>query len=357
MQDKKGLEHLVDALERCENLPSLSTVAVRLIRLCKDEDINLAEVSAAVTQDPALVVNLLRTVNSAFYGLRQEVRSVSHALTLLGPKAIRTLALSFSLAADLKGREVPQIEAIWRHGILRSASARRLAKMEGRPDTEEVFLTALLQGVGVLALLRTIGSSYGALLDRADGDHLLLAKLEQSQLGTTHTEVAAWLLDRWGLPETYSTAIVEARGLDVAWQNDWKKARQDGREEELAPALGQGLVDRGDVGIAAYCAVAARVADVWFASELSTRLADARAFAAHHLGLTGDGFTELFDALEEEVRAVFEVYDAPRTSGGEDAGRQAAGLLKIMSDAKDVLGSMLFATAPQRNGRHRKVRR
>ena len=50
---------------------------------------------------------LVRLVNSAVFGLRNEVRTVPHALALLGLNAVRTLALSFSLVRDLRKHYAP----------------------------------------------------------------------------------------------------------------------------------------------------------------------------------------------------------------------------------------------------------
>src|SRR5690242_2567368 len=95
-------EQLMEQIRQCPTLPSLPRVAVEIIKLTEDADAAIPAMARIVSQDPALVAKVLRTVNSSFYGLSHTISSVEHALVVLGLDGVKTLVLSFSLVSGLK---------------------------------------------------------------------------------------------------------------------------------------------------------------------------------------------------------------------------------------------------------------
>ena len=192
-----------ERLEKCSNLPSLPAVALQVLKLCQGEDLDLGQIAKVITNDPALSAKMLRLVNSPSYGLRQQVKTISHALALLGVNAVRTLALSFSLASDLRRKSQPGLDltAYWKRSALSAVAGRELAAANKMAAIkEEAFLAALLQDIGRLALARVAPDLYGPLSQRAGGDHVVLEMLERGELGADHAEVGQWLTTTWNLP-------------------------------------------------------------------------------------------------------------------------------------------------------------
>src|SRR5262245_29319285 len=111
---------LKERLERCASLPTLPALAMRVLSLCQDEDLNLPEIARAIGMDPALSAKILRIANSPLSGLRTEVKSIPHALTLLGVNTVKTLALSFSLANNLQKSAGKNLDYkyYWKRSIL-----------------------------------------------------------------------------------------------------------------------------------------------------------------------------------------------------------------------------------------------
>lgn len=190
-------------LQSCPTLPSLPAVAVQVMRLCQTENLDLAAIAKAITNDPALAAKILRLVNSPGYGLSQQVTTVSHAVALLGVNTVRTLALSFSLAGDLRKRPQTGIDlrSYWKRSLLSAVAARELALALAVPHLkEEAFLGGLLQDIGRLALLAMDAPAYAQIMAQPSDDHLGLAANEQKALGCDHAEVGRWLTEQWSLP-------------------------------------------------------------------------------------------------------------------------------------------------------------
>lgn len=70
-------------------MQSNRTVFLRLLAAVSRPELDWKEVEEIIKADPVLYLRLLRYLNSALFGLRDEIRSVDQALTLLGENEIR----------------------------------------------------------------------------------------------------------------------------------------------------------------------------------------------------------------------------------------------------------------------------
>lgn len=276
-------------LERCSTLPTLPAVAVRVLNLCQSDDLDLKQIADAICQDPALSAKVLRLVNSPAFGLRQEVRTVPHALALLGLNAVRTLALSFSLVRDLRKGQQSGLQAYWKRSIVAAVAARELANALRFPAPDEAFLGALLQDIGVLALGRVAGRDYEQVAARAGDDHALLAALEVEAFGADHAAVGGWMVESWRLPRPLCHAVLRSHGdqaaLDTGLPEDVRK-------------------------LGAIVRVAALVADIWGAGDPGARATVARQVASAELGLDPVTFENVLTrtaATVPTVGALFEL--------------------------------------------------
>jgi diguanylate cyclase (GGDEF)-like protein len=195
-----------EKLARCADLPSMPAVAIQILDLCQRDEPDIAEVAKLISSDPALSAKILRLTNSPMYGLKCEVRTVSHAICLLGLSAVRPLALSFSLVKGLQDKDRKALTWFWKRSLLSAVAARELAAVTGYRLSEEAFMGALLQDIGILALRQLAGMEYSTLA-RSGTRHSILAEGERALFGEDHASLGAWLAERWKLPTTLSTAI------------------------------------------------------------------------------------------------------------------------------------------------------
>ncbi|WP_428389821.1 sensor domain-containing diguanylate cyclase [Mucisphaera sp.] len=201
------MPRLVRRVIASSNIPTLPAVAMRLLELGRSPDVGVNEVAGVIRLDPALTARLLEVVNSARYGLRQQVESVDHAAALLGLNGLRSLALGFSLMPVLKeaAEKMPALETVWRRSVIAAAAAQELAKASGQ-EAETLFPAALLQDLGVLALLAELRDRYLRLLSKSQA-YSDLHLTERNNLRTDHAEVGGALAQSWGFPESLKNAI------------------------------------------------------------------------------------------------------------------------------------------------------
>ena len=143
---------IIDRIRTADNLPSLSTVAMEILALCRDEDASTTSIGEIVQQDAALTAKLLKTVNSPFFGMPREVASPHQAITLLGVRTVKQLALSFSLV-DTIGTDQKcdfDYQGYWRRSLTSAAAARLLGMALDPTMAEEAFAGGLLSELGMV---------------------------------------------------------------------------------------------------------------------------------------------------------------------------------------------------------------
>ena len=204
-----SLDQIKQRLNLCERLPTLPAVAAELLNQFRETEVNLHKAAALIERDPALTASVLRFVNSPYWGIRKEIKTISHAIALLGINAVHTLALSFSLVRGLRegGRGGFDFNRYWKRSLFCAAASRAFGASKGIPELENLFLAGLLQDIGMLALQALATNEYGAISETAGHDHSRLIELERRIIGADHAQIGSWLAEQWGLPEEYIQAI------------------------------------------------------------------------------------------------------------------------------------------------------
>lgn len=201
---------LLDEILACQSLPSLPAIAVQVLELTSDQNVSMDELAQLIQTDQAMAAKILRTVNSSFYALRERCTTIRKALVMLGLSPVKSLVLGFSLVNSIDMDEDSAFDyvAYWRRGLYTAAAAKSVADLAGYTDTaDECFLSGLLQDIGMIALLQTLGDRYLDLVLSTEGDHSKLVAAELNELEVQHPDIGATLAERWRLPEELTVPI------------------------------------------------------------------------------------------------------------------------------------------------------
>jgi len=185
------------------SLPSLPTVAIRLLELSRDVDSSIADVVTTVKQDPAISAKILKAANSSLFSFTAPIASIDRAVTLLGTNTVRSLTLSFSLVDESMtvGPIAEHYQAYWIRSVVQASAAEMLAE-DLHQASSEFFLAGLLLDVGVLAMLRTIPKEYMDVMNQAQETRQPVVLVEQEVLGINHADIGARLLETWNVPKS-----------------------------------------------------------------------------------------------------------------------------------------------------------
>ncbi|MDR0496536.1 MAG: HDOD domain-containing protein, partial [Treponema sp.] len=77
-----------------KNMPSLPTSVTKVMEICNNPQTSPADLNQVISLDPVLMGRVLKLINSAYYGLGQQVKSLARAIIMLGMNTVKNLALS-----------------------------------------------------------------------------------------------------------------------------------------------------------------------------------------------------------------------------------------------------------------------
>ena len=185
-------------------LPTMPTVAKRLIEmLCKEEK-ETNELCQLISQDPALTARLLQIANSALYSFSSEVTSIRHAVVLLGQDEIIQLAISTLLSKlfltvpkELKGHA----ERLWKHCLATAFIAKDFDSDIQEPD---LYTLGILHDIGWLIIMSQAPRLFLTMFEENPSS---LEGLEEDW-GIDHQYWGAKLLEKWALPEPFQVTAL-----------------------------------------------------------------------------------------------------------------------------------------------------
>jgi diguanylate cyclase (GGDEF)-like protein len=179
------------------------------VELARLDEPDFPAIIETIKTDVAISGKILKTTNSALFGLRTRVSSIEGAVPILGSRLVRTLVLSFSLARDQRGRSESDrrwYQQIWRGSVVQASMAEALAMRDPAQDSATWFLAGLLQDIGRLAMLSTLSTAYRSGVLQTD-DPRSLVEVERESFGFTHVDVSVELCRRWNLEPSLIDAI------------------------------------------------------------------------------------------------------------------------------------------------------
>lgn len=192
-------------------LPSIPAVYYRLIKIINDQDSSMSKAAALIEQDTGMSAKVLQLVNSAFFGLRQQVTSIAQAVPLLGLDTMKSLVAWFQLATQFSNVTQAGIlqDKMQQHCMLTARYAQVLANHLGfdRYDIDDIFTSGLLHEVGVLILANAFPREYLKISSGPYDQKYSLTRSEINTFGVTHAEVGAYLLALWGFREQAVEAV------------------------------------------------------------------------------------------------------------------------------------------------------
>ncbi len=217
-------ENLKKLISRLNKLPSLPTLYTAIMEEIQSPQTSVEKVGTIIERDPSMCAKILQMVNSAFFGVRQNITNPVQATSFLGVETIKDLALAMKLFAQFNSQILKELGmgSLWDHSAATALYARTIARHENQDKkmTGNSFTAGILHDIGKLVLTENFPKPYYDAIRRSISHAEVLQDAEKSVFGVSHAEVGAYLLGIWGLPDK----VIEA----VAYHHQPMKAMTSG---------------------------------------------------------------------------------------------------------------------------------
>jgi HD-like signal output (HDOD) protein len=186
-QGSRGLKRQ-DRKALLARIPAFPPIVLRLLNLLSRDEVEIRDLIALISSDPAFSAQVLRLANSPLFGFRAQIDSLQWALLLLGLRRVRALTLTVATANHMKAAlKIEELSRCWRHmlacALLTEELARSCSVFEDR-----AYTAGLMHDLGRLGLLLAYPAEYAEMLRDADRNALDVLDCERESLGVDHCE-------------------------------------------------------------------------------------------------------------------------------------------------------------------------
>ena len=192
-------------------IPSLPSATFLIVKAAGDPNVSLQKLSRLVAREPSFTIHLLRSANSARFGMGKEIRTVQAATIKLGARSVRNLAVTQAVRNATATLDLGDFDGnqFWEDSLRRAVTCRILSATAGYEDPLEAFTVGLIQDIGVLFLAYLYPERSGAIQEiRTHAGHRRIEE-ERRICGGDHTKMFETIAKNWRFPPDLVQAIVQ----------------------------------------------------------------------------------------------------------------------------------------------------
>jgi putative nucleotidyltransferase with HDIG domain len=223
-----------------DDLPPFPWVAKRLMATVSKEDVDIHEVGKLIAGEPVFATRVLQLANSPLFALQRQVRTISHAIILLGLDRVK--AITFTRALEdfvTPALSIKALRMCWQNCLAGALLAEKLARA-ARMDADFAYVAGLLRDIGRLALLVKYPEPYSNLLAVSSEQKFDLMLVERELFDIDHCEAGAWLIQQLPFPPELEDII--ARHHQPLDHDSFRTLHLVQSADRLADALGFGVL-------------------------------------------------------------------------------------------------------------------
>lgn len=188
-------------------LPVFNPVALELLQLLGDPDIDFDVIINTINKDQALSIQILRMANSPVYAGRAKSDTIKESVNRLGARQITNLAMAASQAA-LHASDNPVVSGVmqdlWLHSHACAIGCRSLAINTGHRElSDQAYVAGLLHDIGKLYLLKA--------MERISTNAVTSFELDRETLvdvfSDMHVEQGCRIMNHWDIPSVYYNIV------------------------------------------------------------------------------------------------------------------------------------------------------
>lgn len=190
-----------DVVKKLDNLPTSSPAVTKLISIIDNPTTTRDDVLHLLALDQVLFANAFKYANSAALGACRKLESLTEIVDVLGFNVLKSIAVLTAL------HNVSNNKELWFNGIFIAIAAKKIALKLNKDANfcDDIFMATMMQQYGLFAIIHFYPDQYQEIDTNLD----FYQKLEQetTRFGYNHLNLAAKVLETWGLPKKVISII------------------------------------------------------------------------------------------------------------------------------------------------------
>ena len=192
-------------------------VLASIVNLSDGSDMSFAQLDRLVKSDQNMAALILKAANSSLYSRGNEIRTLQHAISMLGFQIVRSLAMAAASKTLFQAGNYTRFKKfVWEHSIVTAMIARELAqKLDMKDHQEEAFIAGLLHDIGKVIMNVLDRKKYIQVIDMATTQNIAFADAETKLFGYNHLDLGGMAVTEWKLPGIYKTILSYHDGIHL----------------------------------------------------------------------------------------------------------------------------------------------
>lgn len=202
------LEARAEEFVRTLGIPGCPEVLARISREVHARTPDVRKIADHVSRDAAAAGGILKTVNSAGYGLRSPARSVQQAIGYLGLDRTALLLAGLLLRKAFAHSNHPAMVRFWQDSTQLADTAAFLARALKAAERDEAHTFGLFRDAGSAVLIGRFPDYADVIAACEENEAATRTDHEKARFGADHAVIGAVLARDWHLPDEMSDAIL-----------------------------------------------------------------------------------------------------------------------------------------------------
>ena len=196
------------------SLPPLPKLISQIQQIMNSEEMNITKVAELIKGDPALVAQILKVVNSAYYSLPKDIADIKFAIAYLGLNDVYRIVLSIAAVNSLNIKAENELNEFWAHSYFSALCAKYFAKKyHPHLAQDELWSAAILHDIGKLIYLKFFPEHYRGLKKYSRDNGCLFSEAETHYSVHSSAYFGSLLCEHWRLAPKIRDAC-SSHGLD-----------------------------------------------------------------------------------------------------------------------------------------------
>lgn len=199
-------------------IPPQPELLLKITRELEKDEPDIAVVTKSISEDVFLSASVLRLLNSPYFGMRFEIKSVHHAITLLGMDQIYNLVASvvFRKSMETDGFTMPRY---WDNATDVARLSGFLARQIGIATPDQAYTVGLFFDCGIPVMARQFDNYKDILKKQNTEDLKVYTEMEDQCFKTNHAVIGYYVIRSWGLPKVLRDACLLHHDLEYIRQD------------------------------------------------------------------------------------------------------------------------------------------
>jgi putative nucleotidyltransferase with HDIG domain len=189
-----------ELVKEIKNLKPIPAVIHQILEVVDQPDSSMSQIADIIQYDPAVTADVLKTCNSAYFGLRQPAESIKDAVSLLGIDQVLEIVLMKSGSKVLGGKQEGyglHEGAMWKYSVSSALIAKQIATRLSMKNKNTIFTAALLKDIGKTVLDRFVRDSFEKISALVVNENFSFQEAEKKVIGVDHTELGGMIAKMW----------------------------------------------------------------------------------------------------------------------------------------------------------------